>query len=109
MKYSYFKFIFFIRRFTEELFATLIAFIFIFNAFKNLAHIGTNNKFSPTTLAVVGCECIPNNTEAEDGQIDFDWKNVTRDQCASLNGTLVCKYIEVIILVYYIYYFSYHD
>ena len=80
-----------ISRFTEELFATLIAFIFIFNAFKNLAHIGTDNKFSPATLAVVGCECIPNNTDTETSKLDFDWKNITKDECATFNGTLVSR------------------
>ena len=86
-------------RFTEELFATLIAFIFIFNAFKNLAHIGTDNKFSPATLAVVGCECIPNKTDTENSKLDFDWKNVTKDECASFNGTLVSKIKTITILL----------
>ena len=79
---------FIIYRFTEELFATLIAFIFIFNAFKNLVHIGTENKFAPTSLMVVGCQCVSNNT-ISDKINDVDWNNVTKNECSSLNGTLV--------------------
>ena len=75
-------------RFTEELFATLIAFIFIFNAFKNLAHIGTDNKFAPETLAVVGCKCMPNETYSEENDTS-EWNNVTKVECISLNGTMV--------------------
>ena len=83
--------LFYHYRFTEELFATLIAFIFIFNAFKNLTHIGTNNKFSPASLAVVGCQCMPNDTGSEEND-SFEWNNVTKDECISLNGTLVNSY-----------------
>ena len=75
-------------RFTEELFATLIAFIFIFNAFKNLASIGTHNKFAPTSLAVVGCQCSPNDSLSNE-QDDFNWNNLTKDDCIKLNGTMV--------------------
>ena len=44
-------------RYTEELFATLIAFIFIFNAFKNVSEIGNQIKFAPTTLDL-SCPCV---------------------------------------------------
>ena len=81
-------FLFYGHRFTEELFATLIAFIFIFNAFKNLVHIGSDNKFAPSTLAVVGCKCMPNDTGSEENDA-FEWNNVTKVECISLNGTMV--------------------
>ena len=45
-----------IGRYTEEIFATLIAFIFIFNAFKNMSQIGHDNKFAPTTMSI-SCGC----------------------------------------------------
>ena len=77
----------------------MIAFIFIFNAFKNLAHIGTHNKFAPATLAVVGCQCVPNNTETEDIQVDVKWKNVTTEECSSLNGTMASR---IILNIFYI-------
>ena len=77
-------------RFTEELFATLIAFIFIFNAFKNLVHIGTDNKFAPSTLTVIGCHCIQNDTIIAQDTNGWIWNNITnKDECMGHGGTLV--------------------
>lgn len=74
-------------RFTEELFATLIAFIFIFNACNNIANIGSNKKFAPSTsIGIIGCQC----------EGDFDKSsNMTKSTCLSMNGTLIgqdCDY-----------------
>ncbi len=68
-------------RFTEELFATLIAFIFIFNAFKNVGEIGQDHKFAPVTNFGVGCQC-------EDPQTVVH-SNMTKAECLASNGTLV--------------------
>ena len=75
-------------RFTEELFATLIAFIFIFNAVKNIAQIGQVQKFSPSTLGVV-CECEVDNEDK------VDYSNLTKEECLSMQGQLIgpdCDY-----------------
>ena len=83
-------------RFTEELFATLIAFIFIFNAFRNLVHIGTDNKFAPSTLTVIGCHCIQNDTVIDQDTNVWTWNNITnKDECVRHGGTLVsCSQIK---------------
>lgn len=77
----------YITRFTEELFATLIAFIFIFNAFKNVGHIGQDRKFMPSfNLGEVPCSC--------EG-VSEEYENLTRSDCLYYNGTLVgvdCDY-----------------
>ena len=75
----------YITRFTEELFATLIAFIFIFNACKNILKIGQDVQFAPSTFSV-DCGC----------QISGDtiWHNLTsKSECIGVlyNGTLVGK------------------
>lgn len=49
-------FVCYITRFTEENFATLIAFIFIQKAFVKVAHIGDEFPIHPTA-----CYCIPKN------------------------------------------------
>jgi sodium bicarbonate transporter 10 len=75
----------YITRFTEELFATLIAFIFIFNSFKNLMDIGKSEKFSPITLDI-DCACEPPDSGMKE---DFSWNNITKINCLAQNGTLV--------------------
>merc|ERR1712020_34879 len=64
------------NRFTEELFAVLIAFIFIFNAFNNIAQIGTSAKFRPTLLGQ-GCKCEWNRTEV----IESNEAKITKGRC----------------------------
>ena len=66
-----------IGRYTEEIFATLIAFIFIFNAFKNMSQIGHDNKFAPTTMNI-SCGCHINKSMELDGD---DLYNLTKRQC----------------------------
>ena len=70
--------LFFYDRYTEELFATLIAFIFIFNAFKNVSSIGSENKFAPTTLDI-SCKC-----NLSSGEEAF---NITKTECVEVNST----------------------
>ena len=73
---------FFYDRYTEELFATLIAFIFIFNAFKNVSSIGSENKFAPTTLDI-SCKC--NLSSGEEAY------NITKTECVEVNPFQNCK------------------
>ena len=51
----------------------MIAFIFIFNAFKNMSQIGHDNKFAPTTMDI-SCGCHINKSMQFDGD---DLFNVT--------------------------------
>ena len=70
-----------IDRFTEELFAVLIAFIFIFNAVQNLFKVAMEEQFVPKSiLGEIGCSCENLTTEIE---------NMTREDCLNHNGTLV--------------------
>ena len=59
------------------MFAVLIAFIFIFNAFNNIAQIGTSAKFRPTLLGQ-GCKCEWNRTE--DMELSTEAK-ITKGRC----------------------------
>jgi len=70
----------YITRYTEELFATLIAFIFIVNAFKNVSKIGSKNKFAPTTLDI-SCAC-----NLSSGNVPY---NITKTECLEKGGSLV--------------------
>ena len=77
-------FVCFITRFTEENFATLIAFIFIKKAFGKVAHIGDHYPINPSP-----CFCI-NNTIAEDPSIFPEFGNISQSFTFSkllYNGT----------------------
>ena len=75
------------HRFTEELFAVLIAFIFIFNAVQNLFKVAMEEQFVPkTTLGEIGCSCK---------YFASEFENMTKEDCVNNNGTLVgddCEY-----------------
>ena len=64
-------FVCFITRFTEENFATLIAFIFIKKAFDKVAHI---KDYYP--IEESPCYCL-NNTLAEDTSLAEQWGNIS--------------------------------
>ena len=74
-------------RFTEELFAVLIAFIFIFNAVQNLFKVAMEEQFVPkTSLDEIGCSCK---------NLNLHFENMTKEDCLNNNGTLVgddCDY-----------------
>ena len=77
-------FVCFITRFTEENFATLIAFIFIKKAFGKVAHIGDHYPINPSP-----CFCV-NNTIAEDPSIFPEFGNISQSFTFSkvhYNGT----------------------
>ena len=68
-------------RFTEELFAALIALIFIVNAFENIAVIGYTTKFAPETFQL-DCKCV--NCSSNTSLFPL-----TKDDCSDLGGKLV--------------------
>ena len=77
-------FVCFITRFTEENFATLIAFIFIKKAFGKVAHIGDYYPINPSP-----CFCI-NDTLANDPLLAGQWGNVSQSSTFTkldYNGT----------------------
>ncbi|XP_015035789.2 electroneutral sodium bicarbonate exchanger 1 isoform X18 [Drosophila pseudoobscura] len=73
----------YITRFTEENFATLIAFIFIYKAIENVVVIGKN---FPVNQGIYDCVCIPppgsNASVVEYAKYNWDY-------CEPNNGTLV--------------------
>ncbi|XP_034231560.1 sodium bicarbonate cotransporter 3 isoform X3 [Thrips palmi] len=83
-------FVCYITRFTEENFATLIAFIFIYKAVENVLSIG--KRFPLNTHAGVelnyDCSCIPSNFTTT-STTSINWANVSVQNCQALNGTLV--------------------
>ncbi|XP_052126294.1 sodium bicarbonate cotransporter 3 [Frankliniella occidentalis] len=82
-------FVCYITRFTEENFATLIAFIFIYKAVENVLSIG--KRFPLNTHGGVeldyDCSCVPSNLTSYTSPIN--WSNVSTQNCHTFNGTLV--------------------
>ncbi|XP_037907925.1 electroneutral sodium bicarbonate exchanger 1 isoform X4 [Hermetia illucens] len=74
----------YITRFTEENFATLIAFIFIYKAVENVALIQT--KFPIHAKTAYDCVCTP-----PIGSNDslLEWAKYDKAQCLNFNGTLI--------------------
>lgn len=78
----------YITRFTEENFATLIAFIFIIKAIQKVIHIGDHHDPPPFLLSD-NCTCVPD----DDGNFTYvanvTWENITKaSDCFHYNGTL---------------------
>nr|XP_036670224.1 sodium-driven chloride bicarbonate exchanger isoform X17 [Drosophila suzukii] len=73
----------YITRFTEENFATLIAFIFIYKAIENVMVIGKN---FPVNQGIYDCVCTPpiGSNASVIEYAKYNW-----DYCESYNGTLV--------------------
>ncbi|XP_052747215.1 electroneutral sodium bicarbonate exchanger 1 isoform X2 [Bicyclus anynana] len=78
----------YITRFTEENFATLIAFIFIYKAVENVISIGKKFplKTRPDEVLNYECYCLPSNYSRMPEQ--FNWSTVSKDTCQLYNGTL---------------------
>ncbi|XP_050362144.1 electroneutral sodium bicarbonate exchanger 1 isoform X4 [Nymphalis io] len=78
----------YITRFTEENFATLIAFIFIYKAVENVISIGKKNpiKTRPDEVLNYECYCLPGNYSRVPEQ--FNWTSVDKESCQLYNGTL---------------------
>ncbi|XP_049870588.1 sodium bicarbonate cotransporter 3 isoform X1 [Pectinophora gossypiella] len=73
-------FVCYITRFTEENFATLIAFIFIYKAVENVISIG---KKYPLNYE---CYCLPSNYSRVPEH--FNWTAIDKASCQLYNGTL---------------------
>ncbi|KAG0711584.1 Sodium-driven chloride bicarbonate exchanger [Chionoecetes opilio] len=79
----------FITRFTEENFATLIAFIFIYKAIEKVLKIGHKYPMEYSVDEFKHCMCVPLN-ETEDVMNTTDWQNMTSETCTYVyNGTMV--------------------
>ncbi|XP_032570791.1 electroneutral sodium bicarbonate exchanger 1 isoform X16 [Drosophila sechellia] len=73
----------YITRFTEENFATLIAFIFIYKAIENVMVIGKN---FPVNQGIYDCVCTP---PIGSNASVIDYAKYNWNSCESYNGTLV--------------------
>ncbi|XP_048261698.1 electroneutral sodium bicarbonate exchanger 1 isoform X12 [Bombus terrestris] len=84
-------FVCYITRFTEENFATLIAFIFIYKAIENVLSIG--KKYPINTHANepfnYECWCKPPNGSLPSSYDNINWTALDQKACQSYNGTLV--------------------
>ncbi|XP_060822760.1 electroneutral sodium bicarbonate exchanger 1 isoform X10 [Bombus pascuorum] len=84
-------FVCYITRFTEENFATLIAFIFIYKAIENVLSIG--KKYPINTHANESfnyeCWCKPPNGSLPSSYDNINWTAFDQKTCQSYNGTLV--------------------
>ncbi|XP_058824173.1 sodium bicarbonate cotransporter 3 isoform X7 [Topomyia yanbarensis] len=88
----------YITRFTEENFACLIAFIFIYKAVENVLHIGKDYPMN-TAGSKYDCSCLPPDGQALSPEIVHDWSHYDKKTCTLLNGTLSgydCDKIEYI-------------
>ncbi|XP_053600997.1 sodium-driven chloride bicarbonate exchanger isoform X4 [Plodia interpunctella] len=81
-------FVCYITRFTEENFATLIAFIFIYKAVENVISIGKKYplKTRPDEVLNYECYCLPTNYSRVPEH--FNWTTVDKASCQLYNGTL---------------------
>ncbi|XP_065080483.1 electroneutral sodium bicarbonate exchanger 1 isoform X6 [Ochlerotatus camptorhynchus] len=77
----------YITRFTEENFACLIAFIFIYKAVENVLHIGKDYPLN-TAGTNYDCSCLPPEGEALSPDIIHEWAQYSKKRCMLLNGTL---------------------
>ncbi|XP_055642607.1 electroneutral sodium bicarbonate exchanger 1 isoform X17 [Toxorhynchites rutilus septentrionalis] len=80
-------FVCYITRFTEENFACLIAFIFIYKAVENVLHIGKEFPLN-TAGAPYDCSCLPPEGTALSTDVVHEWTQYDSRTCALLNGTL---------------------
>ncbi|XP_043287400.1 electrogenic sodium bicarbonate cotransporter 1 isoform X4 [Venturia canescens] len=81
----------YITRFTEENFATLIAFIFIYKSVENVLSIGKKFPIDTHGNEPIAdyCECIPSNfSNIFSTRQDVNWTALDRVTCSKYNGTL---------------------
>lgn len=85
----------YITRFTEENFATLIAFIFIYKAIEKVIKIGTKYPMETHVDIPKSCMCTVGN-ETQYGNSTYPWYNATEEDCKMLyEGTMMgdgCKH-----------------
>ncbi|XP_066588803.1 electroneutral sodium bicarbonate exchanger 1 isoform X2 [Prorops nasuta] len=87
----------YITRFTEENFATLIAFIFIYKAVENVLSIGKKYPLNTHGQEILNydCWCKPPNSTSQFTSETLDWSSFNRSTCLSYNGTLFGDGCEV--------------
>ncbi|XP_042866238.1 sodium-driven chloride bicarbonate exchanger-like isoform X4 [Penaeus japonicus] len=73
----------YITRFTEENFATLIAFIFIYKAIEKVIKIGSKYPMETHVDIDKPCMCTVGN-ETEYGNLTYPWYNSTEEDCTML-------------------------
>ncbi|XP_015432862.1 PREDICTED: electroneutral sodium bicarbonate exchanger 1 [Dufourea novaeangliae] len=81
----------YITRFTEENFATLIAFIFIYKAIENVLSIGKKYPIDTHTKDSFDfeCWCDPPNGTLPSSYDNVNWTALDQQACQSYNGTMV--------------------
>ncbi|KAL0107938.1 hypothetical protein PUN28_014892 [Cardiocondyla obscurior] len=81
----------YITRFTEENFATLIAFIFIYKAIENVLSIGKKYPLntSPSEMSDYDCWCKLPNTSLPSSYDNMNWTALDKTACENYNGTMV--------------------
>ncbi|XP_056424076.1 electrogenic sodium bicarbonate cotransporter 1 isoform X3 [Hyla sarda] len=121
-------------RFTEEGFACLISFIFIYDAFKKMIkftdYYPINSHYKVGEVTLFNCACLPpdlsNSSLFNETTFDFlsttiattedphyndtiIWSSLTKKQCVKYGGNLVgnnCKYVPDITLMSFILFFG---
>ncbi|XP_014478577.1 PREDICTED: sodium-driven chloride bicarbonate exchanger isoform X5 [Dinoponera quadriceps] len=81
----------YITRFTEENFATLIAFIFIYKAIENVLSIGKKFPLNTHPSETLGydCWCKPSDTILPSSYNNVNWTMLNQTACENYNGTMV--------------------
>ncbi|XP_018317404.1 sodium-driven chloride bicarbonate exchanger isoform X1 [Mycetomoellerius zeteki] len=81
----------YITRFTEENFATLIAFIFIYKAIENVLSIGKKYPLNPYPDETLDydCWCKPPNTSLPSSYNSMNWTMLDKTACENYNGTMI--------------------
>ncbi|KAH0953671.1 hypothetical protein HN011_005095, partial [Eciton burchellii] len=81
----------YITRFTEENFATLIAFIFIYKAVENVLSIGKKYPLNTHSNEIAGynCWCKQPNITLSSSYDYVNWTSLNKTVCENYNGTMV--------------------
>lgn len=120
-------------RFTEEGFACLISFIFIYDAFKKMIKFSDyypiNSDFTVYDATLFNCACLPKDpsnsslfNETTEAPLDFlnttedphhnytiDWSSLNKKQCLKYGGQLIgssCNFVPDITLMSFILFFG---
>ncbi|XP_021934526.1 sodium-driven chloride bicarbonate exchanger isoform X3 [Zootermopsis nevadensis] len=79
----------YITRFTEENFATLIAFIFIYKAVENVLDIGKQFPINTHGDAVLNYDCFCTYTNRSSYPENVNWTYLNKEECLLKNGTMM--------------------